>query len=404
MRILQINCVYKYGSTGKIVNCIGQELRALGNEVFTCYGIGTSPLDEFSEKICTSFEHKINAVWGRVIGIPFGGIYASNHRFYNRIQRYQPDIVHIHCVNGYTINVYKLLKYCAKHHIKTVVTLHAEIFHTGGCAHAYECTKWKEGCYDCDVYKKEGISWFFERSRASWRKMYKAFNLFDSNDLIITAVSPWLTERAKQSGIMRKYNIVCIPNGLDTTVFRPRRSIELINRKGYQKVVLFVTPWFSQSANDLKGGRYLPVIARALPNFLFVVVASRMSTTLETMPTNVIIWGQAKSQDELAQLYSESDMTLLLSRRETFSMVTAESLCCGTPVVGFQAGGPESIALPVASKFVRYGNCNDLIECLKTPFQSNSEVGFSDDAKITYGSKTMANHYLNIYRGLCSSK
>ncbi len=33
-------------------------------------------------------------------------------------------------------------------------------------------------------------------------------------------------------------------------------------------------------------------------------------------------------------------------------MVTAESLCCGTPVVGFTAGGPESIAIDAFSNFV----------------------------------------------------
>ena len=39
-------------------------------------------------------------------------------------------------------------------------------------------------------------------------------------------------------------------------------------------------------------------------------------------------------------------------------MVTAESLCCGTPVVGFKAGAPEQIAIKEFSEFVEYGDLN----------------------------------------------
>lgn len=397
MRILQLNCVYKSGSTGKIVDCIGQELRVLGHEVFTCYGNGQSHIDEYSKKVCSSIEHNFNAVWGRIVGIPFGGVYFSNTRIYHVIKKFRPDVIHIHCINGYTVNVYNILKFCAKHHLKTVVTLHAEIFHTAGCAHAYDCDKWKEGCHHCEIYKRNGISWFLDRSKVSWRKMYKAINSFDVEDLTITGVSPWLTERAKQSGIMKRYKIDYVPNGLDTKVFYRREYSNLIQRNGFLKVILFVTPWFSHNENDLKSGRYIPLLAKALPNFLFVVVASRMATELKSMPENVKVWGRAESQDELAQLYSEADVTLLLSRRETFSMVTAESLCCGSPVVGFKAGGPESIAIPSASQFVDYGDLDSLIKELKYFESQLSDSELSKVARIRYGSETMSREYLNIY-------
>ena len=58
---------------------------------------------------------------------------------------------------------------------------------------------------------------------------------------------------------------------------------------------------------------------------------------------------QVEDQSELAAFYSLADVTLLTSEKETFSMVCAESLCCGTPVVGFQAGAPEGISLPAVS-------------------------------------------------------
>lgn len=70
--------------------------------------------------------------------------------------------------------------------------------------------------------------------------------------------------------------------------------------------------------------------------------------------------GKITDQELLAKYYSMADVTLLTSKKETFSMVTAESLCCGTPVVGFKAGAPEQIAIKEFSEFVEYGDLNSL--------------------------------------------
>lgn len=318
MKILLLNSVYRQGSTGKIVASIGDALREQGHEVFTCYGIGDDHVDDFSSKVCNNGEHYFNALLGRISGIPFGGIHYSNVRVKQIVQDFHPDVVHVHCVNASSFNVYSLLKYLAKIKIKTVLTLHAEIFHTAGCSHAYECEKWKDGCHDCGVYKQIVGSWFFDRSIASYKKMFDAVNSFDKGKLTITAVSPWLAERAKQSAIMRNYNLFCVPNGVNTSVFHLRDNTNIINRDNNQRVVLFVTPYFGIDENDIKGGRYLPQIAELLPNYKFIVVSSNSSSNIPKLPSNVKLWGRAKSQEELATLYSIADLTLLLSKRETF--------------------------------------------------------------------------------------
>ena len=401
MKILQVNCVYKVGSTGKIVDSIGDVLRNKGHGVYTCYGIGDNHYDAYSQKICSDLEHKLNSLWARISGIPYGGWHLSNNRFISVIKHYQPDVVHIHCVNAFTINVYHLLKHLAHNGIKTVVTLHAEFFHTGSCGHAYDCEKWKTSCHHCAVYRQETASWFFDRSHAAWKKMHRAFQHFNSNNISITAVSPWLTERARQSSILGRFNVMYVPNGVNTEVFHFRANIGLIDREQYQKVVLFVTPCFSLVETDLKGGRFVPTMAKLRPDYKFIVVASRNEGSIGDMPTNVQLWGKAKTQDELAQLYSEADVSVLFSKRETFSMVTAESLCCGTPIVGFKAGGPESIALQEYSSFVEYGDTQTLTDildqCLNTTYDK-SEV--SKKAISSYSEENMANSYFIVYKSL----
>lgn len=399
MKILQINCVYKVGSTGKIVDSIGDVLRNAGHDVFTCYGIGDDHYDDYSQKICSNIEHKANSLWARISGIPYGGWHLSNKKFIRVIKQYHPNVVHVHCVNAFTINVYRLLKYLACNDIKTVVTLHAEFFHTGSCGHAYDCEKWKNSCHHCTVYRQETTSWFFDRSRAAWKKMFKAFQHFNPNNITITAVSPWLTERAKQSAILGRFNIAYVPNGVNTEVFHLRANMGLIDREQYQKVVLFVTPCFSLGETDLKGGRFVPIMAKKHPDYKFIVVASRNEGSISDMPANVQLWGRAKTQDELAQLYSEADATVLFSKRETFSMVTVESLCCGTPVVGFKAGGPESIALEAYSSFVEYGNIQALSDIMEKGLNSiHDKSNISAKAISSYSKENMSNSYYNVYK------
>lgn len=401
MRILQVNSVYKVGSTGKIVDSIGVVLRGAGHEVFTCYGIGDAYYDRFSAKICSNAEHKVNALLARIDGIPFGGPYLSNRRFVKVIKKYRPDVVHVHCVNSFTFNIYHLLKYLAKNNIKTVVTLHAEFFHTGSCGHAFDCEKWKERCHDCEAYTSLTSSIYFDRSATAWKKMFKAFKGFKPENIIITAVSPWLAERAKRSAILKRFEVVYVPNGVDTETFHYIQDTHLIDRVSYNKLVLFVTPYFSLKECDLKGGRYIPILAKKHPEHKVVIVASRQEGEIGELPSNVQLWGRAKSQDELAKLYSEADMTLLLSQRETFSMVTAESLCCGTPVVGFKAGGPESIALPDYASFVEYGDTEALSEMLdKQDGATLNKKDISEMAISVYSKEHMAIAYLEEYQKL----
>lgn len=78
---------------------------------------------------------------------------------------------------------------------------------------------------------------------------------------------------------------------------------------------------------------------------------------------------------------------LLTSERETFSMVTAESLCCGTPVVGFKAGAPEQIALKEYSEFVDYGNLDKLEKAVRRWLQKEKRTDIEDAAKKCYATQ-----------------
>ena len=106
-------------------------------------------------------------------------------------------------------------------------------------------------------------------------------------------------------------------------------------------------------------------------------------------------------QKMLSKLYSSADVCLLTSLRETFSMVTAESLCCGTPVVGFKAGGPESIALKEYSDFVNQNDDDALERALRQMLgRKLQKEDISREAITKYSEEKMCHQYYQIYKQL----
>lgn len=402
MKVLLVNVNGFSGSTGKIVTDVKNALEVEGHECVIAYGANETVNANNYFRICPEIERKINSAISRMTGIYYGLFTPfSFFRLKRLIQIYKPDIVHLHCANGYILNLFKTLKYLGENKIKTVVTNHAEFYYTGGCGYAFDCEKWKVGCSNC---KEPEYSRRFPIDNALyvWGKFKSAFEKFDSDKLIITSVSPWVTERAQKSPYLSRFKHMTVLNGLNTEIFHCKSNPKLLKKFPCDRpIVLHVTPDFNSSPLSIKGGRYLIELARIMPNCTFVIVAFHSNLHSTELPTNMILWGSAKDQEELAEIYSLADVTVIASKRETFNMTVAESLCCGTPVVGFKAGGPESIAIPQYSSFVEYDDICALSE--KITFFIENKVDknkVSENAIKTYDSSVMGLNYSSVYTKL----
>lgn len=398
MKILQINCVFPLGSTGKIVNDIHNELMKNGYESVVCYGNGSIINDKNIYKISNIFLQKINALISRISGYMYGGCFFATKKIINIIKKEKPDVVHLHCLNGHIVNIYKLLEWLKINNIKTVLTLHAEFMYTANCGHALECEKWKKGCGNCPRLKKETKSMFLDRTHESWEKMYNAFK--DFSNLTIVSVSPWLMNRAKESPMLMDKRHITILNGIDTNIFKHYETDDLKNNMGLEskKIIFHATANFSDDVNNIKGGYYVLELAKMLKDEnVQILVAGKCEPNIK-VPSNVTLLGEVQDQKLLAKYYSMADVTLITSKRETFSMVTAESLCCGTPVVGFKAGAPEQIAIKEYSSFVEHGNMNELYKEVLKFLNIKKNIELEKKAKDKYSKENMINKYIEIYK------
>lgn len=400
MKVLQVNCVYNKGSTGKIVGEIHRSLIKNGIESVVCYGRGKRVREKNVYKLCSDFYAKCNSLRSRITGLMYGGCYLSTIGLIRIIKKENPDVVHLHCINGYFVNIYRIVSWLKKEGIKTVITLHAEFIYTGNCGHAFECDKWLTGCGNCPRLKQETKSWFFDRTHSSWLKMKRAFEGFGDN-LVVVSVSDWLSERARRSPILSGKRHEIVYNGVNAEVFHPYDTAELKNRLGIkdERIIFHATPSFNADSSDIKGGYYVLELAKKMENeAVKFFVAGKHAKNLK-VPKNVVLLGQVSDQKLLAQYYSMADVTVLASKRETFSMVTAESLCCGTPVVGFKAGAPEQIAIPEYSEFVEYGNVDSLKNAVES-FIKDKKMAINDDATGRYSTNNMCKEYISVYKKL----
>ena len=400
MRILQINCVYKKGSTGKIVYDLHTEYQAHGIESFVCYGRGERIAQENVYKTASEVVSKAYNVLSRITGIQYGGNFCGTANLIKRIKQIKPDVVHLHCINGFFVNIYRLLSWLKKNQIPTVLTLHAEFMHTGNCAHAMSCDQWKNerGCQKCPQPREATGSWLLDRTHTAWRRMKAAFDGFDN--LVVVSVSPWLKDRAQVSAILKDKYHTCVFNGIDTQNVFHYRKTEALRKTldlGQKPIVLYVTAAF----DAFKGANYVLEIAERMPEVTFLVIGNRGD--IGPHPDNVLPLGRVENQTELARYYSLADVTLLTSKKETFSMVCAESLSCGTLIVGFEAGAPETISIPNYSSFCKYGDIVQLEKNLRAALENpeyKDKEEISRCAHALYEKTRMFAEYIKIYEGL----
>lgn len=403
MKICQINCVYGEGSTGKITRDLHLSLLKEGYDAIVITPLKNKfTTDKGVYVVSNKWLSYCSAILRRGFGMQFDWAFIQTWRIIRVLKKEKPDVVHLQCINGNDINIYMLLRFLAKNRIKTLYTLHAEFPYTGGCGNAVTCERWKTVCGSCPNLKATQSLWL-DGTYRTWRKQGDSYQLFDKQLLHFTTVSPWLLSRAKESPLLENFKKTTVMNGVETNVFKYENEDGEWRRKlgvsDEEKMLLYVTASFFPHEQNLKGGRFVVQLANRLKDRAIKIVVAANYGEAENIPDNIIYIGRTKTQVDLASLYREADLTMITSSSETFGMPVAESLCCGTPVVGFKAGGPESIALQEYSEFVSYGDIDALYDCIiRWINKPHDHMTIATSATAKYSKEVMTEGYINQYK------
>lgn len=344
MKILQINCVYGKGSTGKITRDLHHGLLARGYASAVIYGRGQKVHEPHVYKLCSEGYAKLNNLRSRIDGMMYTGAHIATTRIIRKIKEEKPDVIHVQCINGYFCHIFRLLNFIKSSRIPCVLTLHAEFMYTANCGYAGDCEQWRDGCKKCPVLRKETLSWFFDRTGASWKRMHGIFK--DWPELTVVGCSDWISRRAAQSGSLRDKTVLTLHNGIDNqSVFYPREGSREKLREAYgipaeHRVILYVAPVFS----ELKGFDLLLKVIEAASELPvhFVLVGDDRAVNLP----HVTVVGRVADQHELAELYSAADALFICSRNDNYPTVCLEAQSCGARIIAYDVGGVKETIYP----------------------------------------------------------
>ncbi|GAH41391.1 unnamed protein product, partial [marine sediment metagenome] len=252
MKVLMINTEFYRGGAAKIAQTLYQSLNE-GNKVKCnfAYGRGEGVEDQKIFKFAFLPEIYFHAFLARITGIEGIGSWFSTRRLEKYILREKFDLIHLHNLHGYYLNL-SFIKFLKGLGIPIVWTLHDQWPITARCACPYDCEKWKWGCGKCpdlSLYPKS----YLDSTALMWKKKRQYFA--SGWNPIIVCPSQWLADRVKGS-YLGKYQVLVIPNAIDTEVFKPRNkgiSCEKLGISSKKRVILIVS---NDLKNKLKGIKY----------------------------------------------------------------------------------------------------------------------------------------------------
>jgi len=339
--LLQINTTLNFGSTGRIAEQICLMAEDQGWNCYIAHGARyVNPSRIKTIKIGTKYGNVLHAIKGEFLGRHGFGSTLATYRFIKEIERIKPDVIHLHNIHGYYLNISVLFKYLAKTDIPIVWTLHDCWSFTGHCTHfeAEGCNKWKTECGKCPLLMAQYKSRIFDKSKKNYLEKKRIYSRL--NNLTITPVSYWLGNLVRQS-ILKGHAIKVINNGIDLNIFKPTDG-KIKERLGIGKEKKMILGVVSSGLIDEKGRQEF--IQYSKEQSFQVVLVGLSDKDKKGLPSDIIVINRTNDQIELAEYYTAADVFLNPTYNDTFPTTNIEAIACGTPVVTYMTGGsPETI-------------------------------------------------------------
>lgn len=355
MKVLEINSV-PYGSTCNIMLGIRDVAESIGIRVDTSSGYSTHPnrnLPSNHINIGGKLGKSLHMLLARLTGYNGCFSYFSTKKLIRRIKQEHYDLIHLHNIHGWYLDIPVMFRYIKKHNIPVIWTFHDCWPFTGQCPHftMAKCDKWMEGCHNCSQYRDYPQS-YVDQTKKMWNLKKKWFT--EVKDMTIVTPSQWLADLVMQS-FLREYPVKVINNGIDLSVFKPTTSNFKTkhNIPETTKILLGVSfGWGERKGLDV----FIELSKRLNDEYRIVLVGTDYDTD-KLIPSNVISIHRTQNQTELAEIYTAADLFINPTREENYPTVNMEALACGTPVITFKTGGSPEIIDDTCGVTV---NCDDI--------------------------------------------
>ena len=340
LRYVQLNSFYN-GSTGSIMRGLHSQLSSRGVDSYCFWGRRHESIDDHMQRCATKPEVYLHGVMTRLCDRM--GFYSKwdTARLLRRLDEIDPDVVHLHNIHGYWVNIEMLFGWLAAHRCQVRWTLHDCWAFTGHCAHfTYaKCAQWKthcaysNSCPQLDTYPKT-------ISKASCARNFedkkRIFTSVPPERMTLITPSQWLSNLVEES-FLNGYPVEVRHNTIDRTVFKPTPSAfrEQYGIGDRFMILGVANPW-----TDRKGLGDFVRLARELDTDRCTLVLVGLSKKqVRELPEGIIGMTRTDSPQELSGIYSTADVFFNPTIEDNYPTVNLEAEACGTTVVTYDTGG-----------------------------------------------------------------
>lgn len=389
MRILLLSVSIDNGSVGRIVRDLYQGYKMAGHECKIAIGRGSKA--DIPEEDIIYISNKVDVYAHAALSRLFGKTALAyskivTKKFVEVLDVFKPEVVHMHGVYGYFVNMPIFFKYLADKNINVISTLHSCWDFTGHCCYFdfAECDQWKSGCKKCSQKKAYPSSYFFENSSSNYnikKELYSSLK-----NCVIVTPSEWLSTLARES-FLNTHTIRTIYNGIDLNKFRPTTELYLPD---IDKPIILC------SANlweRRKGWEDVVELSSVIPENIQLVVLGVNSDQAKQLDKKAISIEHTNNVEEMVKLYSQATVFFNPTYEDNYPTVNLEAICCGSSVVTYATGGsPETL------HDMNHGiviQCGDFDSLFSYTYKKSKTLDFFSDYDF-YSKNRMCLEYINL--------
>lgn len=395
MRILQINSVYDYGSTGRIVKSIHEKALENGFDSKVVYGrdMNGKKFDTNIYKISSNLDNKIHGVLSRIFDSHGLHSKSATRKLIKYIKEYKPDIIHLHNIHGYYVNYKILFKFLKTYNKPIVWTLHDCWSFTGHCAYYdfVKCAKWQNGCEKCPQKKSYPKS-FVDKSKKNYKLKTK---LYVGMNITICTPSTWLSQEVEKS-ILSKVKINVINNGIDLNNYQVRKSnfIEKNGLEGKMIILGVASMW-----EERKGISAFLKLSKMLDESFEIILVGQTDIDLSSYK-NIFYVKRTDSIEELVDIYNSSDVFFNPTLEDNYPTVNIEAISCGVPIITYDTGGSPEVINSKNGFVVKVNDLDSVVEKLHEIKNGNYNREEISKDSIQYSQDSKFTEYIDLYKSL----
>ena len=283
----------------------------------------------------------------------------------------EADIVYLHWINK-MLSIEEIGRLLVSG--KKVVWIMRDMWPmTGGCHHSLGCELYKTHCNNCPLVE------FDNHENLSLKVFDRKLQSFVGHpNLVISGISRWISECAKQSRLFHDNDVFTIPNIMDGDIYRPiRKEIarEVLQLPADKKLILFGAQ--KGTKNFYKGWSFLKETLVQLDSSYELVVFGEdcNEEIVQDVPLKVHFLGRIFDHKTMFSLiYSAADVYVSPTLAESFGKTIAESSLCHTPVVCFGIGGILDLVKHQQTGYLaKYKDCADLLKGIQWVIANNQD-------------------------------